>query len=1616
MFRTLSRRRPPNRRGAILLVVLTLLALFAVIGLSFALYAESEATAARIHREGESRTGEEPPSPVDYVNAALRDILYPVSDLDPVAAQSGFRGYELARLMYGYNPYTLGSGGHDLSPFNGLGLFPSGQSLSLTFAGGTTAAIDRSQVVSYYYQPGDLFVIDPEWNQVRTNILDPTSFTGGTRTYRSIAPPYTYPDLKDLPLAVFNPTTGAVTQPSYYRTYGPFTSTGGAGLNTGLEPINPNWATPQGRLYIIRPRPIDHLLPAELTALGANPTPAQVQAAVASAGAFPYPPANADGTYTGDVQNIPNPQGQQKNDTMWIFPAGPVRRWNGKLYTALVAPTVIELNGRVNLSMAGNIKNNQTHASDAGGGQWVINPRWALDNNSTTGLTPSSQTAMLNILSGLPGIQGRYGMTTPQPQPDRITTLSMASFNNGLVPPSYGRADFDGIGSGTTNDRANAASTNTSPFPVYANTRYFDSTTQSTELTNHPAQFNPDFWSPIRNQTTSRTFPPFDLLRLGTRYGDQWTRYNQADLAQLAPQYLVSPNYPSGQYTTTDPANLVRMLVTTQSSSLYRPEVQAITGAGSGSPVVAPTTRLGPIDLNRPLADYRDLTAASNTPTPAALSPSNMANAAAAQIARQRFARDIFVRLVALAGLLVPSATPDAIYVNDPTQPNYGYIQFNTTVLTPARQAQFQALAQLAANIVDYIDPDDINTTFTWNPMSSDGTNTFLVNAAGMPNVGPGAGQVPPATLGNNVVFGTELPRLVVNEAYVALANNPADIGQNNATKPFRYKLWVELVNPLNTPALPPGDPVLSDGGAARLQYPAGFAGAPASGYPVYQLLVSYPTDAMKQPGTLLSAALNTTPTNVNVTGDPFQVAGLTTKIQTFNYAAPAATPSPALTGDSPNLILPVSGAQNGTVGGNIGYYVMGPFKNPNDTGFPGGDFQSSLQLADPPATPMTTVNSMVYEHSGNAQTDLNDATGQKLLSRPHTITLRRLANPYLPPNDPNWLVDANDPVATTYGTGGTYNPNAAANPYITVDFIEKVPTRDQVQVTDTGMWTNTQPQPLPSVGKRHVYGAGNGYMSQAHDGTNNANQPVTQQTAQPTMAPVPTAPAHTFFYANNPFGDPGKAAGGLLQNAGSLAWMTHLDRQLINPLEMASVSAVGPALVTQNFVYLQPPAAAGGSPVFTYNRHTAESLFLPGLNNGVLSYFGVTPLPQPTAAGTSPVVAGFLSRALDLLTVRSFLTGVPVGGREQGKLNINTLWHPALLQALLDSNSGNYFTTSDVYTLWQRLTNIDPTTNAAIGTPYTAARSRWDTTWTTAPYNATAADAPIWGLATYDPNLVTATNTSAAYNNLQRTILRSPDGNGGVSNSLLYNPNPANLGTTAGDSTHVVGVAEPLRKAWNSTTTTGNTFLVVMTVGYFEVRNTNYQPGDRVFLGKELYKEVPGDLRQKFVSVIDRSNLSLDLTSPVGTMGYLQGYTNASNTPSATGNTPSQPWFTTLTADVQPGATQIGVAADASGRVYVGGVPVTLTKNQQLWLGFGNFALNNGGGEMVTVLSVAPNPAPSGTAVVTLAMPVQRYHPAGSPVSNQLLGNPGPQPSFDYRDRRYQGVVPYCVRVTPAP
>src|SRR5215470_17007324 len=108
-MRTLAHtRRSDTRRGVILLVVLLLLTLFAVVGLSFVLYAESAARSAHIAREAEepSRPDVDPEYLLAYF---LGQFIYDVQD-NETGVYSALRGHSLARLMYGYNDQLASAG------------------------------------------------------------------------------------------------------------------------------------------------------------------------------------------------------------------------------------------------------------------------------------------------------------------------------------------------------------------------------------------------------------------------------------------------------------------------------------------------------------------------------------------------------------------------------------------------------------------------------------------------------------------------------------------------------------------------------------------------------------------------------------------------------------------------------------------------------------------------------------------------------------------------------------------------------------------------------------------------------------------------------------------------------------------------------------------------------------------------------------------------------------------------------------------------------------------------------------------------------------------------------------------------------------------------------------------------------------------------------------------------------------------------------------------------------------------------------------------------------------------------------------------------------------------
>ena len=1931
-----SRRLPPAarppRRGAILLVVLAMLALFAVLGLSFVLYAESSATAARINREamdlnssGGALTatigGQEF---AEAAGKAIGQMLFDAADTDPTGATSGLRGYGLVRLKYGYDrnaylttpPVPVSNFG--MTPFVGAGLItdaeqnvmPSGATTppgQLNLNGGVS--VFRSQVVNYAYQPaapGNSSIIDPEWTGYRDNPTSTTLATGVTQTYKNIAAGYTFPDLKDLPLAVVSAinhtdpnhvTTydiGSVLQPSYHR-YGPsgknaaaewplsstanvpawvFNGTrqvspaSGSTLptlavagsttfkqenplmrlappasvspnsNNGQGTADDDWLNVAGRFKILRPRPVDHALP------GDNP----------NSPVFPYVPKNADGTYTGDVQNLPS-SGMQRNDSLWIYPAGPIVTVNNKKYTALIAPLVLDLGGRVNLSTAGNLlKNSQPtqgssarrrtgddHASSLGIGRWEVNPRWVFEPNATfrnpNGLAgilnasthenaalnfkpgtspetqPHNQLALRNLLTGVNGsggttqftqvdgtavsVYGRYGLqpwtvpavplsampsaaeilggATPPTDPivGAMTTntstppaQAYASFNGSLTntgtpdpafnptqtlrtPPHYSLVDFDAIKSTALTDVAQPVGQQYTPFPTFSTNRYYhDAASQQFEFNNHPAQFSPSFYPSVVDAannvgTAGRTFAAADMRWLATRITGRPDEYSNADVAKLlaqeliagglvfaptvngpqatprydatkpptAPQTFTATGVPNGTYnpnpygrtaatdptppapgttttdplglSRTDPAILTRMLVTTISNSTSRPELTlpAITKVDSMQQAAATgTARLGPIDLARPLPDYRynptpsvPLTGADWTPdkvrNAVSVDANQTAQVQAAQAARQRMARDIFIRLVVLYSkwrvatgqpafttnngnfrelIDDPATSTNGIvdgtgnaygvaYVADPIADDFGYLRINSVVQTengatnpPERFNTLRQLAQLAVNVVDYLDPDDVSTTFIWNPPPGTG------GAAGDPMANYTSG-----TLGFNhsdvskyVVFGTELPRLVVNEAYAAVKNKDTDTAGTAATQ-AATRFFVELHNPLTV-----ADQNLSQNGSARLFYLNGSStGAMNQKEPItpYQIQITESTGVaanLALPGNVTglpspTGLLNATPVPTHV-----QIG---TKLAN-DYAGS----SPLLTGaDEPYLVKPLvpPAGPSGTPQSNTGYYLLGPTEPLDST----SSLKASLQMNDHPTARATVTGTTITP----ANRGTNDSVtglplppaGMKVIynnanentldaadGKTYAVLLRRLANPYLPEQS---------------------NTNSAYyNPYVTVDVFDGLAVDRQAISNDDGGAPYTHngvapSTPIATKGRQHPFAAAVATLLNQTGGISN--------------------PKNTFYSSNSNQNNP-------------LRWLTHLDRQPLNPIEIASVSAVPPSLLTTTF-------ATGTATPFRYNQHTAERLLLPipdqGGNGGGLTSFGSGTTTVMIDTVITPNNQGLLHQAFDYLAVRSPVSTSAVGAPEAGRINLNAVNHPALLRALFDPNTAatdtanttNLFEEQDVDTsllppqppgfvpgFWQKLSG---------GAGVSVARSPSFPNLAQTPGTI---DNPLRALSAPWP---TPPFTTTTVEQLQQTTLRRHDGVA-TSPSLFMHPfqNPA-LGLGQEVKDHVVLKTEPMRKVWNNSSTTSDTFMVLMTVAFFEVRQQDPATG-RVYLGKELSKDTPGDMRQKYAAVIDRSHAAVEVTPGLGT---------ATRTGKQDG---AAPWYTVTTTDVVQGVYDTtGVPAAGP---YVNnapgpntGKPVTCTieakqsslptvnslnqaqpptptgvvflEGQQIHivqdltkarndleieptaaasnqhtsvvrLGFGDAAINNGEGELFSVGGVTPDPnfpgrvtlnllpfglfTPSGLTTTTTA--VYRYHPAGSVVTNVVLGNPGPQPAFVPTDARYKYLVRY--------
>ena len=100
MLKTRPGRFQPRRRGVILIVVLAMLTLFALVGISFVLVANSQETSSRIASEAETQFRPEIDGQAAF-SLFLGQLLYDCSD-DPNGARSALRGQSLGRNIFGW--------------------------------------------------------------------------------------------------------------------------------------------------------------------------------------------------------------------------------------------------------------------------------------------------------------------------------------------------------------------------------------------------------------------------------------------------------------------------------------------------------------------------------------------------------------------------------------------------------------------------------------------------------------------------------------------------------------------------------------------------------------------------------------------------------------------------------------------------------------------------------------------------------------------------------------------------------------------------------------------------------------------------------------------------------------------------------------------------------------------------------------------------------------------------------------------------------------------------------------------------------------------------------------------------------------------------------------------------------------------------------------------------------------------------------------------------------------------------------------------------------------------------------------------------------------------------
>jgi hypothetical protein len=1584
---------------------------------------------------------------------------------------------------------------------------------------------------------------------------------------------------------------------------------GGQWFWTATPNQNPPSGSPKyssaWKYMTLRPRPGDQLS----TRLGETtfppnrpyfPPPADIGGDVKNLPGVPFYPKDQNGAFIRDASG--NPIAAQ-NDSFWMDLNYPIQiTRNGKKYKPLFAFLVLDLDGKVNLNVHGNIAanvqvqvQNQTvtypnqHASNQGLTRDEVNLTKVLTSTIAPN-SPMQEAQQLFIGTTPTPINGypRYGAwsSTPsgmqQPVPGTFSTVAGVtnpnqypdpfSLTGALTDPTLSNLsrsllfplDLDAVDPLPPQLQGNVARQVTKRFQLPMDLRYVDGTKDDTryfasfpqfgpagqmttgydnytydiklDASNPQLLLNPRLNHPLLNQrlrdvnitaiavkgavSSATTYnddqPLGDDNLFHTLAGD----YRKSFLYGLIPYNLDGVNVPVSNPPVSNSAYgaKVRQLISTRSYDLdvpgaspwvtdpmtqgdYRlpnPNFTSVNNTtpplyGSDPPqypigvgtviggVMTPmktpvpsqlanqpatgdfkpgdgrASLLSRVDLARKLKPYRFYDATNpNNPLNGTVTP---AQAAIATLDRQQFAKDIFDRLVKATGAVPPPPQPA------PAVPPQGTLA-QANGATANQYAATRYLAQLAVNIVDYIDDDDCITPFQWNP----NPDPALETSQGGPL---------PANAG--WVFGTEAPKMVLNEWYCELQNAPAErtnalTAVTGAQQPFEYAFWLELYNA--TPAgNPPIDPTLQTPSADRLDPDrAGFRVNPnvkhdrqaaqlervsqtAGTYPVYEIAVI--DDSRININGLLRDHTNTagwfTP----------QIETQILKILTTGfvsngipYVPNANDPAPAYF--DANYIEPTTGGYSQTnpikTAKNQGFYLLAPDR-PHDFYFDKqteavrNDLDPTLRLNASDKAPDQSKAAWGQATNGNAVRGLSyqsqggkpPSSTAQFTARTHTILVRRLACPGL---DPNPMV-----FNQQTQTWSLFDQTKPFNPYVTVDYVSKVPTNDAVKyIGGSGLanvgggqanqqkYVNPSYQPAAlrySIGRKQPYAA--------------------QVLVDPKQYSPDTNPVHHTFFSHN---IPEKAA----PVASPYDWLVHIDRPPSTVMDVLLVSGFPPHLLTQQFD-LPTYDAAAQTKYLPYGKLSAENL-----------HKHLAPWTDQNAR---------IFRALEYFTVgdRSPYPGGP-GGRVAGKIDINTLFDRDIVEAFVDAQTNsNFFTQQAVTDVWQGNGNLQDPANGSF-----LARKQQMLSLT----GAKLPDKPFMSLA---PPIIPPTQAnqptvdpqypSAVYPNgvgLQNTIAPYPITVTINNDPVSYQggtfapkttppttnpPPPASINYTApqympprpntkgeGDVTPPYLLDELLTKSAGHVTPRSNNFAVFVTVGFFEVIDDTTMPAK---LGAELTTSGGKTIRHQMFAVVDRTNLALDAGTALPAVDPTSGQVVIPDPTGRLRQAPTPPTFMSLSDSIPAGVgappkqgqppvpvlmtVQGGLPAD-----YDGTTPVTFKPNpppsypppQQPYSPPPPFTTSNSlpittngwptgtyqwmfldSGTtqepvQVTQLLVWDNtkqawvPDPSQRLLLLFPNGAQFSHPQGAVLCTYQPGNPGPQGPIDYNSPQYRAVVPY--------